>query len=58
MKPTTPGSHQKKSRLKSINPTFAHETASLMSADSWVKIDRFEKFKTMVVCLDLMMEKK
>ena len=28
-----------------------------MSADSWVKFDGFEKFKIMVVRLDIMMEK-
>ena len=46
-----------------LNPsTFARETAdrgkaNLMSADSWVKIDWFEKFKIMVVRLDLTKEK-
>ena len=27
-----------------------------ISADSWVKIDRFEKFKIMLVCLNLTIE--
>ena len=44
------------------NPlSFAHETvdvklAYLQSAVSWAKVDRFQKFKIMVVCFDLIME--
>ena len=40
------------------NPsTLAHETANLMSAVSWIKIDGFEKFKILMVRLDLKKEK-
>ena len=31
--------------------------AKLMSSDSWMKIDRFENIKIVVVCLNLTMEK-
>ena len=34
----------------------AHETADINLAVSWAKVDRFEKFKIMVVRLDVTME--
>ena len=48
--------------LNFLNPSmFTHYTAdikldSLQSAVSWAKVDKFEKFKIMLVCLDLTME--
>ena len=43
--------------------TFAHETADVklpyfQSAVSWAKVDRFKKFKIVVVRFDLTREKK
>ena len=48
--------------LDFLNPSFfAHDTAdsrkaNLMSAVTWANVDGFQKFKSMVVCLDLTME--
>ena len=46
MKRTTPGSHKKK----------ITKIGNLKSAVSWANDDGFQKFKIMVVCLDLTME--